>query len=319
MLTCTGSGWLRRFGQIAIALLVAACASSGPKVPPVSLPEPLAIAGPEPVRQRTRPAKPVVVPTGTSTPEPVPSARSREPERGSQPPRTPQPPRSVLPRPTAKARVDSAALERAITKRFAYQPLSAALSKRTRKTELADRIAAAVVYEAERNRLSPSLVAAVLLIENAPFDTTAISSQGAVGLMQVMPVHIGSWGCPSRDLNGVEANICHGARILHNYIKRAKSVPLGLKRYNGCVRGRNTPRCYRYPSKVLRVASKLRHEMLVSAAGFDGGLVPDDLVMGEPAPVSVPSQPMLAPDTSITTAAECTTFMGCLRNRWTSR
>jgi soluble lytic murein transglycosylase-like protein len=222
-------------------------------------------------------------------------------------------------------RLDSAAMERAVTKRFAYQPLSLALAKRTReaKAELADRIAAAVVYEAERNRLSPSLLAAVLLIENAPFDTTAISSQGAVGLMQVMPVHIGSYGCPSRDLHSVEANICHGARILQTYIRRAKGeVPLALKRYNGCVRGRNTPRCYRYPTRVLRIASTLRHEMLVSAAGFEGGLEGDVALDPMPA-VTVPSQPSVEPDTNITTtttsASECTTFMGCLKHRWTQR
>jgi hypothetical protein len=165
----------------------------------------------------------------------------------------------------------------------------------------------------------------VLLIENAPFDTTAISSQGAVGLMQVMPVHIGSYGCPSGDLNSVEANICHGARILQHNIRRAKgAIPLALKRYNGCVRGRNTPRCHRYPGRVLRIASKLRHEMLVSAAGFEGGLPEDIALGGEPGrAVTVPSQPVLEPDTSVTitttSASECTTFIGCLKHRWSQR
>jgi soluble lytic murein transglycosylase-like protein len=216
-------------------------------------------------------------------------------------------------------------MERAITKRYTYEPLSLALAKRTRKAELADRVAAAVVYEAERNKISPSLLAAVLLIENAPFDTTAISSQGAVGLMQVMPVHIGGYGCPSRDLNSVEANICHGARILQQNIRRAKgAIPLALKRYNGCVRGRNTPRCHRYPGRVLRIASKLRHEMLVNAAGFAGGLPEEITLAGEPGrAVTVPSQPVLEPDTSVTitttSASECTTFIGCLKHRWSQR
>jgi hypothetical protein len=63
--------------------------------------------------------------------------------------------------------------------------------------------------------------------------------------------------------------------------------------------------------------------MLVSAAGFEGGL-PDDVALGEPGlAVTVPSQPVLEPDTSITTtttsASECTTFMGCLKHRWTQR
>jgi soluble lytic murein transglycosylase-like protein len=314
--------WLRSrrtcdLGRIAMALVVAACASGGDAVPPASLPQPLAITTPGPVRPRTRPAKPFV-PVRASVPVRVPTVRSLETER------TPEPPRAARSRPPTKVRVDSVAMERAVTKQYAYQPLSVALSKRTRKAELADRVAAAVVYEAERNRMSPSLLAAVLLIENAPFDTTVISSQGAVGLMQVMPVHIGSYGCPSGDLNNVEANICHGARLLHTYIKRAKSVPLALKRYNGCVRGRNTPRCHRYPGRVLRIASKLRHEMLVSAAGFEGGL-PDDVALGGERNhgVTVPSQPVLEADTSIitttTSASECTTFMGCLRHRWTQR
>ena len=324
-----GSRRARDRGLVSLALLVAACASSGDTMPPVPTPEPIAAAAPEPVRPGSRAAKPAAshatVPARAASPAPATLGSPRR--RPVQPERAPEPPRAVKVRPPAKVRMDSAAMERAVTKQFAYQPLSVALAKRTReaKTELADRIAAAVVYEAERNRLSPSLLAAVLLIENAPFDTTAISSQGAVGLMQVMPVHIGSYGCPSQDLHSVEANICHGARILHMYIRRAKGeVPLALKRYNGCVRGRNTPRCYRYPTRVLRVASKLRHEMLVSAAGLEGGQTDDVAMEDSPTPaVTVPSQASVEPDTSITTtttsASECTTFIGCLKHRWTQR
>jgi soluble lytic murein transglycosylase-like protein len=296
-----------RFGRVALALVVAACASSGDAVPPTAIPQPLAISRPETIRQRPRPVKPYM-PIRTSAPRATTAA--------PQPIESVHVPSQPVSRPGLKVRVDSAALERAITKRFAYQPLSVALAKRSSKTELADRIAAAVVYEAERNRMSPSLLAAVLLIENAPFDTTAISSQGAVGLMQVMPVHIGSYGCPSKDLHSVEANICHGARILKSYIRRAKSVPLGLTHYNGCVHGRNTPRCHRYPGRVLRTASKLRHDMIVGAEGLESESTDD-------VPLTVPSQPVLPSDTGITTATvsvnECTTLMGCLRQRWSSR
>jgi soluble lytic murein transglycosylase-like protein len=217
--------------------------------------------------------------------------------------------------------VDSAALERAVTKRFTYQPLSLALAKRTRKSELSDRVAAAVVYEAERNRMSPSLLAAVLLIENAPFDTTAISSQGAVGLMQVMPMHRGSYGCPSQDLHSVEANICHGARLLSSLVRRSKSLPLALTRYNGCVRGRNTPQCHRYAGRVMRTASRLRHEVLLAAAGFTGE-EPDLMAMGAPGGAAgVPSQPVVVADSAIASSgsAECTSLLGCLRHRWTMR
>ena len=178
------------------------------------------------------------------------------------------------PRPAAKASaaakpvvgVDSTALEFAVTARYAHRPLARALALRTRNSAVAERAAWALTREAARLKVSPSLLAAVLLIENRPLDSSAVSSQGAIGLMQVMPIHAGSYGCGSADLRTVDANICHGARILHTYIRRTGSVPLALRRYNGCVRGRNTPGCSRYPLRVLRTAGRLRREMLATPA-----------------------------------------------------
>lgn len=219
------------------------------------------------------------------------------------------------PRPRQRA-VDSTALELAVTKRLFHGPLALALARRTRNPEVAERAASAVVREAERLRLSPSLLAAVLLIENAPLDTTAVSSQGALGLMQVMPVHAGSYGCSSNDLMTVEASICHGARLLKTYVRRNGSIPLALRRYNGCVRGRNTPRCYRYPMRVLRTASRLRREVLVTAAGFQVG-GPEELAMrakGRAAqipPASIDSTAPLA-----TSSNACSSLFACLRDRW---
>jgi hypothetical protein len=83
--------------------------------------------------------------------------------------------------------------------------------------------------------------------------------------MQVMPIHAGSYGCASADLRSVDANVCHGARILHTYIVRTRSVARALRRYNGCVRGANTPGCHRYPIRVLRTAGRIRREILTSA------------------------------------------------------
>jgi soluble lytic murein transglycosylase-like protein len=163
------------------------------------------------------------------------------------------------------AGVDSTALEFAVTARAAHRPLARALAKRTRNPVVAERAAWAVTREAGRLKVSPSLLAAVLLIENRALDSSAVSSQGAVGLMQVMPVHAGSYGCASADLHTVDANICHGARILHTYIVRTRSVPRALRRYNGCVRGNNTPGCHRYPVRVLRTAARIRREILTDA------------------------------------------------------
>jgi soluble lytic murein transglycosylase-like protein len=169
--------------------------------------------------------------------------------------------------------LDSTALEFAVTARLAHRPLALALARRTRNPDVAERAAWAVTREAGRLQVSPSLLAAVLLVENRALDSSAVSSQGAIGLMQVMPVHAGGYGCGSPDLLSVDANICHGARLLHIYLLRTGSVSLALRRYNGCVRGTNTPRCYRYPGRVLRTASRLRREMLATAAGL-GVVVP---------------------------------------------
>jgi hypothetical protein len=57
--------------------------------------------------------------------------------------------------------------------------------------------------------------------------------------------------------------------ILHTYIVRTRSVSVALRRYNGCVRGANTPRCSRYPVRVLRTAARLRRDMLASATKAD--------------------------------------------------
>lgn len=164
------------------------------------------------------------------------------------------------------ARVDSARLEATLLRRHAHAPLASVLSRRSGNPHIADRAAAAVLSEARRLRLSPSLVAAVLLVENTPMDTTAMSVAGAVGLMQVMPVHGGALGCPSAELREVESNICHGTRVLHMYVKRTRTMRAALRRYNGCVGALTTRRCLRYPARVLHTASRIRREMLAAPA-----------------------------------------------------
>jgi hypothetical protein len=137
--------------------------------------------------------------------------------------------------------------------------------------------------------------------------------------MQVMPVHLGSYGC-SPDLVSIETNICHGARILKHMVRRTKSVPLALKRYNGCVRGRNTPRCHRYPGRVLRTASRLRREILLIAA--DSTIGYEEALASTPRKRSGLRRPhlvMSADSVGTETPApiSCASFFGCLRDRWT--
>jgi soluble lytic murein transglycosylase-like protein len=135
------------------------------------------------------------------------------------------------------------------------------LNKYTHDRALAFRIADALVAQARKENLDPALLVGVLLTENAQLDPRARSSVSARGLMQVMPIHGGNWGCGSKDLFDVESNICHGVQILKQAMNDAPNMRKALLRYNGCVRGRNTPNCHTYDDKVLRQASRAAEQM----------------------------------------------------------
>ena len=135
------------------------------------------------------------------------------------------------------------------------------LNKYTHDRALAFRIADALVDQARKENLDPALLVGVLLTEDATLDPRARSSVGARGLMQVMPLHGGKWGCGSKDLFDVEVNICHGVQILKAALDGSPNTRVALLRYNGCVRGRNTPNCHTYDDKVLRHAGRAAAEM----------------------------------------------------------
>lgn len=131
------------------------------------------------------------------------------------------------------------------------------LGYRPNDTQLVRRIAVSLLREARRTELEPRLLLAVLLVENPWLDPVIRSPVGAQGLMQVMPFHRGNWKpCPPR-LDDVEANICHGASIFAAYLKQERgNVDRALLRYNGCVRGTNTPDCHQYPNHVYARAGR---------------------------------------------------------------
>ena len=135
------------------------------------------------------------------------------------------------------------------------------LNQYTHDRALAFRIADAIVDQADREHIDPALLVGVLLTEDATLDPHARSSVGARGLMQVMPLHGGKWGCGSSDLFDIESNICHGVQILKAALDGSPNTRVALLRYNGCVRGRNTPNCHQYDDKVLRHAGRAAAEM----------------------------------------------------------
>lgn len=143
--------------------------------------------------------------------------------------------------------------------------IAAVLRKYTSDDNAANRIAGAIVDEGNRQKIDPALLVGVLLTEDATLDTTARSSVGARGLMQVMPAHAGKWGCGSKNLLSIESNICHGASILADNIRNSSNVRTALLKYNGCVHGSNTPNCHTYPDKVLRAANRTAAQMMALA------------------------------------------------------
>ena len=141
--------------------------------------------------------------------------------------------------------------------------VSSVLRKYTKDTVRANTIARAIIREGGKRNLDPALLVGLLLTENAKLDPRASSNVNARGLMQVMPFHAGKWKqCPSRDLTDIDSNICYGTSILADLVKRSPSMQRALLRYNGCVRGTNTPNCYTYSGKVMKYADQAASAML---------------------------------------------------------
>lgn len=126
--------------------------------------------------------------------------------------------------------------------------------------ERADSIAYYAVREAYDRGIPPAVIFGVMLTENAVFVSNALSNVGAIGLMQVYPkIWLKELGNKfGTDLASDSTNLKYGVYILSEYIKpkrgtetvTASDVQKGLLRYNGCVKGTNTPNCRTYPTKV---------------------------------------------------------------------
>jgi len=128
-------------------------------------------------------------------------------------------------------------------------PIEQALLRRARDPWLARVASWALVAEAEERDLSPRLVSKVLRVENPWLATDTTSSAGAVGWMQVMPLHVTDDHPCGTDLTDGPTSVCYGSAILREYIGRAldRAVREGLNAYNGCVR---TPGCESYATRV---------------------------------------------------------------------
>ncbi|MEO6879080.1 MAG: transglycosylase SLT domain-containing protein, partial [Gemmatimonadaceae bacterium] len=125
---------------------------------------------------------------------------------------------------------------------------SADLVKTGRMTQArADSIAYYAVRESYVEGVPPAVVFGVMLTENALFVSGAMSSVGAVGLMQVYPkVWLKALSAKfGKDLATDSTNLKYGIFILSQYIKSDSgsvtpaALSKGLLHYNGCVKGSN--------------------------------------------------------------------------------
>jgi len=131
-------------------------------------------------------------------------------------------------------------------------PIERALLRRARDPWLARQAAWALVLEAEERDLSPRLVFKVLRVENPWLAADTVSSAGAVGWMQVMPMHVVEDHPCGTDLTDGITSVCYGSTILREYLGRAldRAIRESLNAYNGCVR---TPGCETYATKVVNL------------------------------------------------------------------
>ncbi|MBI1424507.1 MAG: transglycosylase SLT domain-containing protein [Gammaproteobacteria bacterium] len=107
-----------------------------------------------------------------------------------------------------------------------------------------------VHYEATRAHLRPELVLAVIEVESR-FDRFAISSAGALGLMQVMPFWLKEIGRPKDNLFDIHTNLRMGCTILRYYMDKEKNdLTAALARYNGSLYS------YKYTNRIFRVLDK---------------------------------------------------------------
>lgn len=139
--------------------------------------------------------------------------------------------------------------------------------------ERADFLAKIAVREAYTRKVPPALIFGVLLTENDALRSSARSNVGAVGLMQI---HAPAWKRSlgryfGTNLRDDETNLRYGVYILRHLIARvpqssdmSEGWRTALLRYNGCVRGTNTPNCHTYPDLV-------RAEVEESALALCGG------------------------------------------------
>ena len=102
--------------------------------------------------------------------------------------------------------------------------------KRIQKTPNVQKFEALVKSEAEKQKLDPALVKAVIAVESA-YDPLAVSPKGAVGLMQLIPGTAERYGV--KKSTDPQDNVSGGTRYLRDLLVMFNgNLPLALAGYN---------------------------------------------------------------------------------------
>ena len=140
------------------------------------------------------------------------------------------------------------------------QPVETVLRRHGISRAIARKISWPLVEQSYEKGLDPATVVSIVLVESGG-KPTARSFVGAQGLMQVMPLWIGTWRKCGMDLYAINDNLCNGTSILAWYLRKHGTEREALLGYNGCVRGTNTPNCHTYPDKVWRLREQIKREI----------------------------------------------------------
>ncbi len=127
---------------------------------------------------------------------------------------------------------------------------SQSLRRYIKEPSEAFRVLRLIHRESVRVGLPPDMVLAVIHVESL-FDPYAVSSAGAMGMMQVMPFWKREIGREHDNLIDLETNLRYGCTILKYYLDKEKGRwPEALARYNGSY-GK-----YWYPERVMNAWEK---------------------------------------------------------------
>ena len=152
---------------------------------------------------------------------------------------------AVVARAIAQAECFADQYDSAVWYRLMEPRLRPLVGDRAERMEILKQVYCETHRPGERPRLAPGLVMAVIAVESR-FDRWAVSSTGAVGLMQVMPFWPERLGMRRYQLVHVAANIRMGCAILRFYLgAEHNDVRKALALYNGSPGKRD------YPDRVL--------------------------------------------------------------------